>query len=112
MSPVRAGQHRTRVQIEELTHTQNSIGEPIESWSILDIRWAKIMPLSGRELMEAEQYRAGVTHRVEIRAPGLALRPEMRLLVRGTSRYLHLVQVFDKGELGEVYLCTAEERYS
>lgn len=46
---MRAGLLRHRITIQQSTPTQNSFGEPIDSWGTFGTAYAEFAPLSGRE---------------------------------------------------------------
>jgi SPP1 family predicted phage head-tail adaptor len=59
---------RHRIDIEQLTITQDSYGGMIEAWTLFaDNVAAEIVPLSGREFVSAQQVQAGVTTRITVR---------------------------------------------
>ena len=43
-----AGKRDRRVVIQAATQTQNSFGEPVESWSTVTTVWAEVRPISGQ----------------------------------------------------------------
>lgn len=61
-----AGAGRTvRMAIEQATETLDSERDPVTTWSPYVTVWAKLTPLSGRELYTARQLFADVTHEIE-----------------------------------------------
>lgn len=69
---MRAGQLRERVTIQSVTETQNSIGEPIETWATFAIVWGAVEPLPGRDRYTAAQLEEPVVSRLRIRyLPGI-----------------------------------------
>lgn len=64
---MRAGTLRHRITIEQPAETQNAHGEPVVTWSALATCWASVEPLSGRELLMAQQVNAEITHRARLR---------------------------------------------
>ena len=64
---MRAGALRHKVTLKSPSGSQDAYGETSLSFSdVADVR-ASISPLSGRELMNAQQVNSDVTHRVTIR---------------------------------------------
>jgi len=62
-----AGPRRHRVTIERLgAPTQNSYGEPVETWEEMTTRWAEVEPLEGREYFQAQQTQTAVDHRIRV----------------------------------------------
>lgn len=89
---MRAGQLRHRVHIERDTATtQGDEGHTTESWTFVAKRWAKIEPLSGRELWDARQLQPQTTHKITMRADSVTtqMTAEDRIAFIGQSRYFH-----------------------
>lgn len=98
--PINAGELRHRVTIESRSLADTVGGGQTETWATHAIVWAKVEPLSGRELIEANQGEARVSHRVTIRALA-TVTPQMRVL-RG-SRLLNIEAVLRvDNEIGEL----------
>jgi SPP1 family predicted phage head-tail adaptor len=76
---VRAGTLRHRVTIQEKNVTQNDYGEEVITWDEMDVLWAAVEPLSGREFLEAQRAGAEVTTRIRIRHQD-GIVPEMRVV--------------------------------
>jgi SPP1 family predicted phage head-tail adaptor len=49
------------------TNTRDEYGQKVESFSDFGRLWGRVEPLAGKELLEARQIKADVTHRVTIR---------------------------------------------
>lgn len=92
MKPTRAGLLRHQITIESPTRTQDSLGEPLLTWSTFATTRASVEPLRGMELIQAAGVEANITHRVTIRFRD-GLRPDMRIRHRG--RVLNIVSVSD-----------------
>lgn len=56
-----------KVTIQAVTVTQDSFGQPTETWAAWGTAWANIKQLSGRELVNAQQVKGDVTHEFRIR---------------------------------------------
>ena len=70
--PIAAGSLRRRVTLCQPSPSRNSLGETVPGWAAVFDCWASVEPLSGRELWQAAQVQADVTHRVRIRYhPGI-----------------------------------------
>jgi len=80
---MRAGELRHRVRIESATETQNTRGEPIQSWAEVATRWGAVEALSGRELFAAKQFASEVTHLIRLRYLA-GVKEKMRAVVTGT----------------------------
>ena len=67
-----AGKLRTRVIIQKPSESQSASGEVTTTWATLAASWANIEPVSGRELLAADQMQATSRVRVRMRyLPGL-----------------------------------------
>jgi SPP1 family predicted phage head-tail adaptor len=65
---MRAGELRHRVIIEEPTEgTPNAYGERVPTWREWDTRWARVEPVSGREVAYAKTHAATVSHKITLR---------------------------------------------
>lgn len=64
---VRAGDMRTRVQIESPSTTRDAEGGVVAGWNATVIVWADIVPMSGRELQAADKQTAEVDTEIRIR---------------------------------------------
>lgn len=61
------GKLKRRVTLQTFTQTDDGAGGFIDGWQDITTVWASITPLQGRELYQAQQVDAEVTHRVTIR---------------------------------------------
>jgi SPP1 family predicted phage head-tail adaptor len=69
----RIGPMRERVRIEREVRSADAGGGAIVTWTPLDhapTAWARIEPLSGRELVQAMRLQARLTHKVTMRWRG------------------------------------------
>ena len=64
---LQAGKLDRRVTLQTNGPTQDTTGQPIESWTEIDEVWAEVVPLRGREFLAAQQVNADVTTRFLIR---------------------------------------------
>lgn len=64
---MQGGRLRHRIDIEQQTTTEDTFGATTDTWSLWTTLWASIEPLSGRELLAAQQVQADITHRVRFR---------------------------------------------
>lgn len=92
---MQAGKLRHRLVIESYTQAVDIYGEPIPTWATLVTRWGSVEPLSGRELLQAQEIRAETTHRVRLRYYS-GLRPEQR--IKFGTRYLHILAIINPRE--------------
>ena len=94
---MQAGKLRQRIIIEHRSEAANSFGEVIPTWATLTTVWGSVEPLSGKELLEAQQIASETTHRVRIRYYS-SLTTEMRFKLG--SRYLEIVSILNLKEAG------------
>lgn len=64
---MRAGKLNKRVGLQQLTQTPDGAGGFTEEWATIATLWAEVAPVSAFERLQADQLRAGVSHRVTIR---------------------------------------------
>lgn len=106
---MRPGQLRHRIEIQALTVTPGSMGEPTETWATSATIWGAVYPLKGKEWFESKgkAIRAEVTHRVHIRyMPGIT--PKHR--VKFGSRIFRIESVLNPEERNrELILMCCEE---
>lgn len=81
---IRAGDLRHRVTIQSVSEAQNSIGEIIETWGTFATVWARVDPLSGRQLLAANQLDEPVSARLRMRYLA-GVTGKMRVVYSGTT---------------------------
>jgi len=92
---MRPGQLRHRISIQTNTPTTNDFNEEVEGWSTDATTWASIEPMSGKELVNAQQVVANITHKIIIRfRSGIA--PQQRILFG--SRIFNIESVINPEE--------------
>lgn len=64
---IRAGDLRNRITLQTRVTAQDPSGQPVESWVDAFKCWASISPLTGRELIAAQQVQSSVTHNITVR---------------------------------------------
>lgn len=62
-----AGKMRHRVTIQQRAVTQGIYGEQADTWADVATVWAEVMPLTGKNLLAAQQMAPEVSHRITIR---------------------------------------------
>lgn len=87
------GRLRHRVAIQTAATSRTDSGFATQTWTTQETVWASVEPISGRELMEADQVEGAVTHRVRMRYTANATR-KARLV--HDSRTLEILAVIDK----------------
>jgi len=64
---MRLGPLRHRVTFESRKTGRDEFGQPLEGWDVVATLWASVDPVSGRELMTAQQTQSEITHRIRCR---------------------------------------------
>ena len=105
---MQSGKLRHIIEIQEPTRVQDSTGDPIATWATIATRRASIAPLSGRELTNALQVSAEVTHKITIRGQGLSVSPTYRILFG--ERIFEIVSSLNTEEKGLEIILLAIER--
>lgn len=63
-----AGNLRHRIELQFESKTQDSTGDPVsDGWTTFATRWAFVKPLTGREVVQAQQIHAETTHSITLR---------------------------------------------
>lgn len=75
---MQSGWLRHRITIQSKSVSQDSYGEPDETWSTYVNAWASVEPLRGREFMDGMAQGQEVTHRIRMRQRD-GVTPEMRV---------------------------------
>lgn len=92
---MKAGTLRHKVTIQKASQTLDSSRQPTDLWVKVADVWAAVEPLSGRELVVAQQQQPDVTHRVRMRAR-TDVKAKMR--VRHDNRSLYIGSVVNVDE--------------
>jgi len=64
---MKAGDLNKRVILQSPTGARDALGERVTTWTNVATVWARVRPLSGKELMIAGQQQSATSHVVEIR---------------------------------------------
>ena len=62
-----SGRYRHRVTIQEKVVTKDAVGGILETWGTAFTRYAKIRPLTSREVFEADQLQTRQSHAIDFR---------------------------------------------
>lgn len=87
---MRAGELRYFITIQQRSVTRDDFGAESATWSTFSSVWAKVSPLSGREMEHAQAIHSDTTHQVTIRYLA-GVTPEMR--IQHDSRTLEILSV-------------------
>lgn len=85
---LKAGSMRRRVTFQSQSSTQDSVGQKVDTWTLIGRRWVSIEPLNGREYFAASGEKSEVTTRIRVRydATIAAVKPYDRVL-HGSTTY-------------------------
>ena len=102
---MRLGPLRQRVNIQARSTTVDAFGQESETWATVYTVWASVEPLSGRELLAAQQVQGETTHRVRMRFQA-GITTSHRILFN--LRPFNIQSVINKNEAGAFLelLCT------
>lgn len=86
-----SGQMRERVTVQAPTEQQNPFGEASVTWEDAGTVWASVQGLSSREVLQAQQANAIISHKIRMRFfPGLT--HQHRIVWRGRIMEIASVQ--------------------
>jgi SPP1 family predicted phage head-tail adaptor len=98
--------HRLTIQAAPRVPVRDTTGAAVEVWEDVAEVWGSVEPLSGRELMSAQQLNAELSHRVRLRyLPGLS--PIMQ--IRYGTRRFRLYSIVDPDERHREQICLCSE---
>lgn len=100
-----AGEMRERVTILVPSATRTAGGAARLGWATVATVWAKVMSLSGREVLQSMQSNVIVTHRLYLRYNG-SINPETRIEWRGQQ--LEVVVALPKHRRSELEVLCKE----
>lgn len=104
---MQAGQLRYSVDLLRNQPTAtDAAGAPIPNWVKVASVWANIRPISGREMWQAMQAAAELTHRVLMRYNTIA-QPQMQIAYNG--RLFEIDSVIDTDERHIELVCVCKE---
>jgi len=93
---MQAGALNKRLDFETPNTVADTFGEETEApYTLVASVWGSIEPLSGNELLRAQQTQAEVTHRVRIRYR-TGITPKLRIAY--ADRYFNILSVINRGE--------------
>lgn len=104
---MRAGRLKHRGDLQSATETEDAYGEQAQVWATYATRWMAIEPLGGREILDGQQIKADLTHRVLMRG-GITVEHKHR--IKFGDRILNIEHIRDRNEVGaELELLCIEE---
>jgi SPP1 family predicted phage head-tail adaptor len=96
-----SGLMRERVTVQRPVEQQSAFGEATITWEPEGEVWASVQGLSSREVLQAQQANAVITHKIRIRFfPGLT--HQHRLVWRGRVMEISSVQERETRTLHEI----------
>jgi SPP1 family predicted phage head-tail adaptor len=99
---MRAGQLRSRLQIQSVTRAGDGGGGAAETWATDATVWGRVEALNGSEAFRAMQVASNMSHRVTIRSRSIT--PQQRILDGSDVLQVRAVRPSEKGESVEL-LC-------
>lgn len=94
---MRLGPLRHRVTFQSRKTARDEYGQPVEGWDTVTTLWASIDPISGRELLTAQQVQTEVTHRIRCRY-WTGLETSQRIVFG--ARYFDIKSLINTREIG------------
>lgn len=104
---MQSGRLRHRIEIQQSADAPDEYGQGVAVWSTVSTRWGEVVPLEGRELWQAQQVQADVTHRVRLRYDTPPA-PKSRLAHRGRVLNILSVMVVEERRKELVIYCREE----
>ena len=104
---MQAGKLRHRIQIQHKTDVINEIGGNAPTWATFLTIYANVLPANGREIFNAQQVVADVTHHIQIRRQTTAITPAHR--IQHKSRTFEIKSVIEKDERLREQMIMAKE---
>lgn len=89
---MRAGRLRFRLELQAPEDIRDDIGGVRQDWQTHATVWGDIVPMSGRELWQAQQIESRLSHRLTLRYTP-ALLPSWRIRLKDTARVFQPVSV-------------------
>ena len=107
---LRSGPLREKVIVQVTTPSQDSYGEPIDSWGTYVTRWAEVTPINGTEKWAGNENLAQVTHRFRIRydSSTKSITPKHRISY--DSRIFDILSATNTGTRDREIIIMAEEK--
>lgn len=111
------GRMRWRLKLQaqgDPVETADAYGQPAPTWNDVITLWGEVKPLSGRELFNAQQVQAQVTHQISVRYTGSAgpIDETMRFLYTASSpaRIFNITAALNVDERNREYQVLAIEQ--
>ena len=92
---------RKKITIQNVTESKDSYGQPIETWSTYAIRYADVVPSSGREYVAAQQRYAEEITLLKVRYDSLTKNIVPKMRVKYGTRILNIEAAINEQELNK-----------
>ena len=92
---------RRKITVQNVTESKDSYGQPIETWSTYAIRYADVMPTSGREYVTAQQRFAEEITLLRIRYDSTTKNITPKMRVKYGTRTLNIESAINEQELNK-----------
>jgi SPP1 family predicted phage head-tail adaptor len=92
---ISAGALNRRITLQSHSITQDTYGEPLNTWTNVATVWAAVEPLSGRELLAAQAVQSSVTHQITIRYQVQFADPKVMAAMRATMTKDGVTRIFN-----------------
>jgi SPP1 family predicted phage head-tail adaptor len=107
------GKLRNKVELQNYTTSADSVGQPTKTWTTFATVWAHIKPMSGREVITAEQPIGETTHTITIRYNS-SIDESSRIRyydnVKGVYRIFDINYIGDRDEKNEMMTLVCKEK--
>ena len=97
---MRAGLLRDRIEVDERVDTQDSTGDPVESWVTRGTVWGAITPLRNREALIASQLLVKADTRIVLRWGPVVEDMTSRWRVRSAGATYNIASIINAGQHG------------
>lgn len=101
---MRSGKLRQRVLLQSLQTGQDTFGQPLRTWNDVATVWARVSPVTGREVYSAKAEYAQADMKIEMRYRS-GVKAAMRAVHDGTIYNIKAVLDFDERHTDILLLC-------
>ncbi len=103
---MQAGKLRHPLTIQARSTTRDSLGQELETWATVSTVWGSVVPLTGRELVQAQALHSETTHKVTVRFfDGLTTSHRMQ----HNGRTLQILSVLNTDERNREHVLMCKE---
>lgn len=92
---------RKRITVQSVTESKDSYGQPLETWSTYAIRYADILPTSGREYVAAQQRFSEEITLLRIRYDSISKNITPKMRIKYGTRTLNIESAINEQELNK-----------